>query len=126
MASQGVKHIRGSERKTASETIAANLLVECHTTAGQVSLCPSAGVPLGVAYDAIASGAVGDIQVITPGDIVQSKGSTTIAVGDYLVAAASGEVAPESPVTTRTANTIGVAEEACSGAAALFRWRVGV
>lgn len=123
MASQGVSHIRGTVNRVASENIAVNLLVEPHTTADQVSLAPASGCPIAVAYEAVASGARGDFQLIVPGDIVKSKGSTTIAAGDYLKAAASGEIAPEASVAVRTAATIGVAEEACAGAAVAFLWR---
>lgn len=124
MALQGVIHARGTRNLTASEIIAANLLVELGTTAGQINLHPAGGRAWAVAYDAIASGAVGEVQLLTPGDVVYSLASATIAVGDYLKAAASGQVAPEASPTTWTADTIGQAEEAASGAAVGFHWSV--
>lgn len=113
MASQSVSHIRGTVSKTASENISANTLVECHTTAGQVSLCPAAGCPVAVAYDAVSSGSVGDFQLLTPGDVMEVTSSGTVTIGDYVAAAASGQVVSES--ATRSANTIGVAESTVSG-----------
>jgi hypothetical protein len=124
MALQGVIHNRGTVEATASEAIAVNLLVEDHTTAGQVSLCPADGCPMGVAYLAVDSGAVGTFQLLSVGDTVLSKGSASIAVGDYLKPAASGQVAPEAGTTTKTSSTIGVALSTCSGTGVAFLWRV--
>ena len=122
MANQGVVHIRGTQRATASENIAVNLLVEPHTVAGQVSLCPANGCAVAVAYEAVASGAAGDFQIITKGDVVYSLSSAAIAIGDYLMPAASGQIAPESVVTTKTEFTCGVALSATSGAATGVYW----
>ncbi len=122
MANQGVVHIRGTQRATASENIAVNLLVEPHTTVGQVSLCPANGCAVAVAYEAVASGAAGDFQIITKGDVVYSLSSASIAAGDYVMPAASGQLAPESSVTTKTEFTCGVALSACTGAAAGVYW----
>lgn len=106
---QGTSQLRGTYSAIASEAIAANLLVEDHTVAGQVSLCPASGCPSGVAYYAIASGARGDVYPLVPGDVIKAVSSATIAVGDYVKPAASGQVAPETTATTKTAFTIGVA-----------------
>ena len=122
MANQGVVHIRGTQVFTASEAIAVNLLVEPHTVAGQVSLCPANGCAVAVAYEAVASGALGDFQIITKGDLVYSLSSASIAAGDYVMPAASGQLAPETSVTTKTAFTCGVALSACTGAAAGVYW----
>jgi hypothetical protein len=122
MANQGVIHNRGTYRAVASENIAVNLLVEPHTVAGQVSLCPANGCAVGVAYEAVASGAAGAFQVISKGDIVYSLSSAAIAIGDYVMPAASGQLAPESVVTTKTEFTCGVALSATSGAAAGVYW----
>lgn len=126
MADQGQIFLRGTRPFTASESIAVNLLVELHTSAGQVSLCPASGCPIGVNSSGatISSAAVGDIQLLTTGDRVYGISSAAIAIGDYVKAAASGQVAPESPVTTRTADTIGVAETATSGSAEGFFFTV--
>jgi len=108
MAEANVSHLRGTVRVTGSESIAVNLLVEDHTTAGQVSLCPASGCPMGVNYAAtIASSGTGDVQLLCVGDIVYSLASGAVAVGDYVAAAASGKVVSES--ATKSANTVGVA-----------------
>lgn len=122
MALQGVIHNRGTYRAVASENIAVNLLVEPHTVAGQVSLCPANGCAVGVAYDAVASGAAGAFQVISKGDVVYSLSSAAIAIGDYVMPAANGQLAPESVVTTKTEFTCGVALSAASGAAVGVYW----
>jgi hypothetical protein len=115
-------HDRGTFQATASENIAVNLLVEDHTTAGQVSLCPASGCPAGVAYDAVTSGAAGAFQLLAPGDIVRAIASDTISAGDYVKPAASGQVAPEATATTKTEFTIGVALSASTvGVAFYFR-----
>jgi len=122
MSAQGSVHIRGTQRVVASENIAVNLLVEPHTTAGQVSLCPANGCATAVAYEAIASGAAGVVQMICKGDIVYSLSSAAIAIGDYVMPAANGQLAPETGVTTKTEFTCGVALSAASGAAVGVYW----
>ena len=108
MAESNVSHLRGTVSVIASESIAVNLLVEDHTTVGQISLCPANGNPMGVNYAAtIASAARGDVQLLTPGDVVYSLASGAITVGDYVASAASGKVVSES--ATKSANTIGTA-----------------
>lgn len=121
MAEASVSHLRGTVSVVGSESIAVNLLVEDHTTAGQVSLCPANGCPMGVNYaGTIASAARGDVQLLTVGDIVYSLASGAVAVGDYLAAAASGAVVSES--ATKSANTIGVALSA--GTSVNVYWRM--
>jgi hypothetical protein len=121
MAEANVSHLRGTVHVTASESIAVNLLVEDHTTAGQVSLCPANGCPMGVNYAAtIASAAQGDVQLLCVGDTVYSLASGAITVGDYVAAAASGKVISES--STKSANTIGVALS--TGTDVNVYWRV--
>jgi hypothetical protein len=122
---QGTSQLRGTYNAVASEAIAANLLVEDHTVAGQLSLCPASGCPSGIAYYAIASGAAGDVYVFVPGDVVKAVSSATIAIGDYVKPAASGQVAPEATATTRTEFTIGVALSAVTDSGA-FYFRVTV
>jgi hypothetical protein len=121
-ALQGETYLRGTVPLTASESIAVDLLIEDHTTVGQVSLCPAAGCPLGINKTGatIASGAVGDVQLLSVGDTFRGISSATITVGDYVKAAASGQVAPEASVAVRTANTIGVALSTTSGSAAVY------
>lgn len=125
MADQGQIFLRGTRPFTASESIAVNLLVELHTTEGQVSLCPAAGCPIGVNSSGatISSGAVGDIQLLTVGDRVYGISSASINAGEYVKAAASGQVAPESSVAVKTADTLGVAETTVSGSGGFF-WTV--
>ena len=122
---QGTSSVRGTYSAIASEAIAANLLVEDHTVVGQISLCPASGCPSGIAYYAIASAARGDVHIIAPGDIVKAVSSATIAAGDYVKPAASGQVAPESTATTKTEFTIGVALSAVTDSGA-FYFRVTV
>lgn len=114
MAIDGVIHSKGQRRFTASEAIGANLLVTLHTVAEQVALCGASGNPVAVAYDAIASGAAGDVQLLAKGDRAFVKCSAAIAIGDFVKAAAAGKVAPEAGTTTLTAFTIGQAETATS------------
>jgi len=106
--------------KAAAE-VAANLLVTLTSTAGSVDLCGDSGFPVGVSTDLIASGAYGAFQPMRGRILVTA--SAEIAAGDFVVAAASGQVAPETEVTTRTAFTIGQAETAAADAGATF-WMV--
>jgi hypothetical protein len=117
---QGTSQLRGTYSAIASETIAANLLVEDHTTAGQVSLCGSDNKPSGIAYYAIASGARGDVYPLVPGDVVKAISSATIAVGDHVKPAANGQVAPESTAGTPTAYTCGKALSAVTDSGAFY------
>ena len=125
MASQGQIFLRGTSPFLAGEAIAANLLVTFTTVANTVGLCGASGVPLGInATNAtIASGAIGDVQILAMGDRVLSVSSATITKGDFVKGAAAGQVAPEASVAVRTANTIGIAETSVTGSG-LFFWRV--
>ncbi len=103
----------------ASENIAANLLVQRGTTAGQVGLCGASGLPAGSVTEAFASGA--RVNYFRTKGIHLVIASATIAAGDFLKAAAAGKVAPESTATTRTAATIGIAVTAGATDGSLFK-----
>ena len=106
----------------AANAIATNLLVTLTTTAGSVDVCGASGVPVGIADGAVASGAYGNFLPVE--GRVQVVSSATIAAGDFVKAAAAGQVAPEATVTTRTAATIGQAETAVSGSGTF--WMVAI
>ena len=123
MAMEGVKHIRGAVRATASTNIAANLLACVGTTAGTMGLAgvsASAPVATHITYDAVASGAEGDFYPLSSGDEILVKSSAAITCGDLCKGAASGEVAPEADIDTLTANTIGTAISDGAGSSGLF------
>lgn len=94
----------------AGAPIATNLLATLTSTAGTAGLCGASGVPCGVADGPIASGAYGNFMPMRGRIQVVSAGSVT--AGDFVKAAANGQVAPEAGVTTRTAATLGIAETA--------------
>jgi len=123
MAMEGVNHIRGAVRATASTNIAANCLACVGVTAGTMGLATvSATGPVAthIAYDAVASAAVGDFFPLSSGDIVLVKSSAAITCGDLCKGAASGEVAPEADIDTLTAATIGTALSDGAGSSGLF------
>jgi len=101
--------------------IAANLLVTLTATAGTVGLCGASGIPVGVATDLVTSGAYGTFQPMRGRILVTA--SAQVVAGNFVKAAASGQVAPESSATTRTAATIGQAETAANGQGNTF-WMV--
>jgi hypothetical protein len=113
MALVGVECARGTVNRLASGAIAANLLVQTATVGNSIIVCGASGVPTGIAYDAIADAAFGDVSLITGGDRHLCTASAAIAIGDFVKAAAAGKVA--SDTTTATAGTIGVAESAATG-----------
>lgn len=102
----------------AAEAIAANLLVQRSTTAGSVGLCGASGLPAGATQEAFANAA--QCTFYRPFGSALVTASAAIAAGDFVKAAASGKVAPEATVTTRTAATIGIAITAASGDGVTF------
>lgn len=124
MANQGQIFHRGTVQFTAAESIAANLLVTRTTADNTVGLCGAEGFPVAInaTGSTIASGAVGEFQLLTTGDRVLAVSSGTITRADFVKAAASGQVAPEAGVTTLTANTIGQADTTVSGSGNFYFW----
>lgn len=105
----------------AGAPIATNLLVTLTATAGTVGLCGVSGYPIGVADGAVASGASGCFQPME--GRIKVVCSAAVAAGDFVKAAAAGQVAPESSVTTRTAATIGQAETGTTNPGDVF-WMI--
>lgn len=103
---------------TAAGAIAANLLVQRTTVAGKVDVCGASGLPAGSVQEAFASGDT--VLFYRPVGMALVTASAAIAIGDFVKAAASGKVAPEATVTTRTAATIGIALTAASGDGSTF------
>ena len=124
MANQGQIFHRGTVQFTTSEAIAANLLVTRTTGDNVVSLCGASGFPVAInaTGSTIASGAVGEFQLLTTGDRVLAVSSATITRGDFVKAAAAGQVAPEAGVTTLTANTIGQADTSVTDSGNFYFW----
>jgi|ERR1035437_1936030 hypothetical protein len=99
---------------TAAAPIASNLLVTLTATAGTVDLCGENGVPVGIADGAIPAASYGAFRPLQ--GRVQVVAASAFLAGDYLCAAAAGEVEGDagSPSVTRSVNTIGQAETAAS------------
>lgn len=104
----------------AAAELAANLLVTRNSTEGQIALCGAGGIPIGVTTELVASGERGEYRRPVKGAPTLVKGTTAIAVSEFVKSGANGEVAPEANVAVRTADTIGIASSACSGAHGLF------
>ena len=110
MSNQGFNE--GPLTYLAAAQIAANLLVTLTATAGSVGLCGASGFPVGVSTDLIANAAYGAFQPMKGRILVTA--SASITAGNFVKAAANGQVAPEASAATRTAFTIGQAETGAS------------
>lgn len=93
-----------------ANAVASNLLVTLTGTAGSVDVCGAGGIPVGIADGDVAAGAYGNCIPLKQRVRVICSGA--INAGELVKAAAAGQVAPETSVTTATAFTIGIAETA--------------
>lgn len=107
---------------TAAEALAANTLVTLDT-AGKVVNCGATGTAIGWVAEDVASGALATVRPLL--GRVLLKASAAIAIGDFVKTAASGKIAPEATVTTRTVATLGQACQAASAYGDLIAVYVG-
>lgn len=99
----------------ANVAIAANLAVKWHTTAGQIVVCGSGDIPIGVTMDAIAAGVVGSFYRWGPGFEMYIS-ATGVSAGDYLKCGAAGVLVQEATPSVVTAATVGQAKTASDSA----------
>jgi hypothetical protein len=103
-----------------AEQIATNLIVAASATAGKAAVCGSGGTPIGVVMELFASGATA--AVYRKGRLLCTS-TAAINAGEFVKPGASGKIAPEGTVTTRTADTCGVADSTVgAGDALIYIW----
>jgi len=90
----------------AGAAIAANKLVKLDT-AGKVIECAANDWPIGICFEAVASGAQATVFPSHGEAWVMAGG--TFAIGDYVKQGATGQVIVETSNTTATVNTVGAA-----------------
>jgi hypothetical protein len=100
-------------------------LLVTYYTDGTIVVCGVGGVAIGYVVDDYAPGAAMTIYPIFAA-LCEGTASAAINVGDFIKSAASGQIAPEATVTTKTLNTIGQAFSAASGSGIRFLWTPGL
>lgn len=117
MGMSGLNHNGVQYTLTTGEAIGDNLMVAINSS-GLAVKAGVGGCPIGFTQQGYASGEVASIYSI--GGAARIQAATTWSKGDFLKQAANGQLTPESPATTKTVDTIAVAEEAATAGDVAF------
>lgn len=110
MSMQGMLHNGIVFTKKAGGNIGANKVVDLDTN-GDVVECGAGVVGIGFTVEAFSTGDTVTCYSLANGR-VPLIASAAIAIKDYVKVAATGKIAPEATVTTRTVATVGRADTA--------------
>lgn len=108
MGASGLNHSGVILTLTTGGAISDNAMVAVNSS-GLAVEAGVGGVPIGFVQQGYASGEVASIYAI--GGQARILAAAAWTMGDFLKAAADGELTPETPATTKTVDTIAVADE---------------